>query len=261
MRATLTHIGASITLAAALVGAAPSAHAQMGTIRFDNWLFYQQNLDSSDSSRWQYRPRIFVPFALADGWTFTQRADLPLYYTNTGGPENPTAEWKFGVSDALVEEIFDSPDLTSNFRARTSLRIVFPTGGDAPFGADQWQAALGFGGTWRYPDLWGGTSFSPYARYFYGFHAASDKVTTKLSWNLFPTATFTLVPNWSLVLWPEQGITYNIRTQRWFVPLEAMVTNRVDKHVEWSAGGSWAANDNDKSYKWLFQSRLTYYFE
>jgi hypothetical protein len=259
MRAMSTKLGATVALAAALTGMAAPASAELGTIRLDNWLFYQDNF--GDTSRWQYRPRVFVPYSLAGGWTFTQRADLPLYYTDASGPENPSGGWKFGVSDALVEEIFDTPDVARNVRLRASLRIVFPTGGEAPFGSDQWQVAPGFGGTWRYPDLWGGTTFAPYARYFYGFSEGSSSVTTKRSWNLFPTATFTLVPNWSLVFWPEQGITYNIRSHLWFVPIEAMVTNRVDKQWEWSAGGAWSTNDNEKSYKWLFQSRLTYYFD
>ena len=246
-------------VAAALGGLAAPATAQLGTIRFDNWFFYQQNY--GDTARFQYRPRIFIPYSFGDGWTFTQRLDLPLYYTDATGPENPGGDWKFGVSDVFVEEIFDTPEIAKNARLRGSLRLVFPTGGEAPFGSDQWQVAPGFGGTWRYPEVWRGVTVAPYARYFYGFDEGSPSVTTKRSWNIFPTVTFGMSEKWSLVIWPEQGITYNLRSSKWYVPVEAMVTNRLSKEWEYSVGGAYALVDDDRSYRWLLQGRLTYFFQ
>ena len=61
-------------LALLLTAAAPAQ--QLGTIRFDNWLYFQSNTDGSE--RWQYRPRFYIPFSLSGGWTFTQRIDLPV---------------------------------------------------------------------------------------------------------------------------------------------------------------------------------------
>ncbi len=88
---------ATLTLALAAAAFAvgdPASAQQLGTIRFDNWLYFQENTDNSE--RWQYRPRFFIPFSLPRGWTFTQRADLPVYYTNKVGPENPGGDWKSG---------------------------------------------------------------------------------------------------------------------------------------------------------------------
>jgi hypothetical protein len=249
----------SLAGAAAIAGAAAPVQAQLGTVRLDNWFFYQQNY--GDTGRWQWRPRVFVPFNFGDGWTFTQRADLPLYYTDATGPDNPGGGWKFGVSDFLVEEIIDTPELAKDFRLRGSVRLVFPTG-EAPFGADQWQVAPGFGFTWRFPEAGRGVTVAPYARYFYGFDAGSASVTTKRQWNIFPTVTFGMSEKWSLVFYPEQGITYNDRTDQWFVPIEFMVTNRVNKQWEYSVGGAYNLDvDDDRSYRWLVQGRLTYYFD
>ncbi len=126
------------TLAAlALLPAAAGVLAQeRPPIRFDNWLYFQEN--TNDTERWQYRPRLFIPFNLPHGWTFTQRIDLPVYYTDKVGPDNPAGGWKAGIADWFVEESFVSPEVATNLKLSTSVRFVFPTGGSAPFGSDQY---------------------------------------------------------------------------------------------------------------------------
>ena len=69
---------------------AGTAQAQVGTIRFDNWLYYQSNIGGSE--RWQYRPRVFVPYSLSGGWTTTSRVDLPVLYTDRVGRGEPQRE-------------------------------------------------------------------------------------------------------------------------------------------------------------------------
>ena len=251
-------LGYALALGAALAGLSASASAQMGTVRFDNWVYYQENY--GDSARWQYRPRVFIPFAFGDGWTFTQRIDVPFYYTNATGPANTDGDWKFRISDILFEEILDTPDVAKNLRLRTSVRLVAPTGGQSPFGSDQWQVAPGFGANWRLPELWKGVSVIPYVRYFYGFDAGSPGVTTLRKWNFFPEVVVNLSEKWAIDFYPEQGISYNDRNNKWFVPIEAMFLNRVSKSFNYSVGGAYALVDDDKSYRWLIQARFTFFF-
>ena len=232
--------------------------AQMGTIRFDNWLYYQQNYD--DSIRYQYRARVFVPFALGDGWTFTQRVDVPFYYTDKQGPANTSGGYEFRLSDAFIEEIFDTPDVAKNFRLRGSVRLVFPTGGESPFGSDQWQVAPGAGFNWRLPDVGRGMTVAPYFRYFYGFDPGSSTVTTNRRLDIFPSVDFKLDDKWTLALYPEQGMSYNFRSNKWFVPIEAMLVNRPSKKFAYGFGGAYALAQGDGSYRWLLQTRLTFYF-
>jgi hypothetical protein len=63
-----------------------------------------------------------------------------------------------------------------------------------------------------------------------------------------------------MVLWPEQGISYNLRSHKWFVPVEAMFTHRLNKQWEYSVGGAVPVDEGDKSYRWLLQGRLSYFF-
>jgi len=252
VRARASRSVAAVALAAALAAMTVPSAAQT---RLDNWLFYQDNY--GDTARWQYRAKLWFPFDLGGGWSFTQRVDLPFYYTNATGPDN-SGGWKFGASDFFIEEIIDGPDVARNFRWRGSLRLVFPTGGQSPFGSDQWQIAPMFGVNWRLPEH--KMTIAPYVRYSHGFDARHDGVTTKRSWNLFPEVTFALNDSWSLVLYPEQGITYNERSHKWFVPAEANLSKRLGKQWEFSFGGAVPIVDDDKSYRWLVQTRLRYFF-
>jgi hypothetical protein len=250
--------GTLILLGALLYGLAGTTRAQMGAPTLDNWFYYQDNY--GNSARWQYQPRLLVPFALGDGWAFTQRVDVPFYYTNATGPKNPSGAWSFGISDMFIEEIFDTPETGKDFRFSTSLRLVFPTGGQAPFGADQWQVAPGVGFNWRLPDVWRSVTIAPYARYFFGFDPQSSGVTTVRTFNLFPTVIFGLAENWTVSLYPEHAIQYNDRTGKWFVPIEAMLTRRQSRAFEFAFGGAYAVVDDDPSYRWLAQVRLTLHF-
>jgi hypothetical protein len=255
----MKRLGYALVLAATVAGFAGAAQAQMGTIRFDNWLYYQDNFD--DSARWQYRARFFIPFAFGNGWTFTQRIDVPFYYTDKVGPANTSGDWKGPrISDVFIEEIFDTPDVAKNFRWRGSVRLVFPTGGESPFGSDQWQVAPGAGFNWRFPDVWRGVTVAPYLRYFYGFDAQSPGVTTVRRLDIFPSVDFKLDDRWTLAFYPEQGMSYNYRSHKWFVPIEAMLVNQPSKTWAWAFGGAYAIVDDDQSYRWLLQGRITFFF-
>jgi hypothetical protein len=249
---------AAFCTAVTLLGAGGAASAQLGTIRLDNWFYY---VDSYfDSATVQYRPRVFVPFDFARGWTFVQRADLPFYYTDALGPANPDGDWKFRVGDFMIEEILNTPEVAPNMRLFGSVRLVFPTGGEFPFGADQWQVAPAVGLIYSRPDLWRGTTFFPLARYFFGFDAQSPGVTEIRRLDLFPTVIFGLAPGWALHLYPENPISYNDQTHKWFVPIDVLVTHRVSKSFEFGVGGAVPIVDDDRAYRWLVQARLTFYF-
>jgi hypothetical protein len=249
---------AALFTAVPLLTGTGTVSAQLGTIRLDNWFYY---VDSYfDSATVQYRPRIFVPFDFAHGWTFVQRADLPFLYTDALGPANPDGDWKFRAGDFMIEEILNTPEVAPNMRLFGSVRLVFPTGGEFPFGADQWQVAPAVGLIYSRPDLWRGTTFFPLARYFFGFDTQSPGVTEIRRLDLFPTVTLGLAPAWALHLYSENPISYNEQTNKWFVPIDALVTHRVSKSFEYGVGGAVAIVDDDRAYRWLVQARLTFYF-
>ena len=240
----------------ACVAGGTAAAQQLGTIRFDSWLSYQRNTDNS--GRWQYDPRVFIPFNLSNGWTFTQRFDLPVFYTDRVGPDNLSGGWKAGITDWYVEEIFTTPELAENFKMWGSVRLVFPTGGASPFGAGQYQWAPAVNATYAMPEH--RVTFSPTARYFMSFHATEPGAAKIRQLSLFPTVTFALPENWSFAIYPENGINYNAVTHQWFVPIDLMLLKRLANGMDLGIGSAFPLDKENRLYKYNIYGRMTFYF-
>jgi hypothetical protein len=249
-----------LLLAAVLAATMPArAQSGWGTVRLDNWGFFQRNTNGTD--QWQYRPRIFVPYRTESGWSLIQRADVPLLYTNNSGPGNPDGGYTGGVGAIMFESIVDTPEVAKNLTLRGSVRFVLQAPKGQPFGATQYQIAPGLGLTYQMPDALNGVTLSPYVRYFFGFDADPPGSTLTHSLNLFPTVTFGLSGPWSLAFWPENPITYNHNDGSWFVPLDFMFVNRLAKNMEFGIGGAVKlGNPSKPSYDYIVDGRLTLFF-
>ncbi len=247
---------AAIVCWLALATGGSATAQQLGTVRFDNWLSYQRNTDQS--GQWQYQPRFYIPFELSRGWTFTQRIDLPLSYTDEVGTDNPAGQWKAGIGDWFAEEILSSPELAPNLRMWASVRLVFPTGGASPFGSEQYQWAPALSMDYAMPEH--GITLSPVARYFMSYHATAPGAGKIRKLDLYPIVTVALPDSWSLVTYPENGISYNEVTHKWFVPIDLMLIKRLTKATELGLGAAYALVKDDPLYQYILYGRLTFYF-
>lgn len=221
--------------------------------RIDNWLTSQG--ESGGSDQWTYKLKIFAPLRFRRGWTFTQRFEVQYVITDKAGPADPAGLWQGHIGDSHIEEIFDTPKLGSNLRAWGSVRLVFPTGGEAPFGSDQWQGAAALGISRKSTQVLAGMALSPYARYSWGFSPQDSGVTLVRKLNIVPTLGYDLVDQVSISLYPEQGILYNANTGRWFVPVEAMVMYRGKNKGQIGIGGAYGLVTDYKVYQWLIEMR------
>lgn len=247
-----------IALAAASIAFPCRAENEKGDSRFENWGIFQKDVNGTD--QWTYQARLYVPFDLGDGWTFTQRVQLPMTYTNESGPGNPTGTYSGGVGNLFVEEIFETGEVAPKFRLRGSVRVVFPTGKQSPYGDGQYQVAPGAGFGYALPDLWHGVTIDPFVRYFYGFAPSPDSVQTVRKWTIYPAATVKLDPDWSLALYPDNPITYNDRKRSWFVPVDLMFMRSFGA-LRAGIGGAWRLGDSaDPSFRWLIDARLVLAF-
>jgi hypothetical protein len=234
----------------------PSVAQDKPPVRFDNWLYFQRNTD--DSERWQYRPRVFIPFALDGGGRFTQRIDLPMYYLNRTGADNPNGEWKAGIGDWFMEEIYLSPEIAKNVKWSTSLRLIFPTGGASPFGSNQYQWAPSLGLVYAMPEQ--KITFNPLLRYFMSYHAAEDGAGRVRRLDIYPTVTLGFAEGWSLAFWQENPIGYNRVSEKWFVPLDLLLVKRLSKDLEFGFGGAYGIEKDDPQFKYIVNGRVTLYF-
>lgn len=246
---------AALVVAGIAIVAALESPAQEAW-RVENWVNLQRN--ENGSAQWKYEPRLYVPFALGSGWTFTQRLDVPLIYTDARGSANPGAEWSYGLGNVLIEEIFDSPEVAPGLRLRGSVRLVFPTGKASPFGSSQYQWAPGFGAIYARPNDLGGVTLEPYVRYFSGFAPTEPDVKEVRQWDIYPAATFTLSGPWALQFYPDNPIRYDRQNNTWFVPLDVMLSYRIDRRWQLGLGGAYAlGNPRDPPYRYIVDAKLS----
>lgn len=241
----------------ALLASSVASAQELGTIRFDNWLYFQEN--PNNTGQWQYRPRFYIPVNLPMGWTFTQRIDLPILDTDRVGPDNPTGKWKAGIGDWFIEEGFTTPQVAKNLKLYGSVRFVFPTGGQAPFSASQYQWAPAVSAIYTIPE--DHLTVSPLVRYYRGYSATETNVSLVRRLDVFPTVNFGLADNWSLAFYNgEFPMSYNYVNNKWFVPIDAMLIKRLSKTVELGIGGAYGIVTDNPTYKYQVYGRLSYYF-
>jgi hypothetical protein len=234
-----------------------TATAQLpGPISLQNWLTFQRNTNGSE--QWEYEPRLFIPFSLSGGWTFTQRIDLPASYTNQVGTDNPGGGWKAGIGDWFIEEIFATPELAKNFWMWASVRFVFPTAGSSPFGSSQYQWVPAVSAIYAIPEH--GVTLNPLARYFMSYHTTEPGAAKVRLLFLFPNVKFALPDSWSLAIYPENPISYNAVTKKWFVPIDLMLTKRLTKTVELGFGGAYGLVKDYPQFDYTIYGQMTFYF-
>jgi hypothetical protein len=229
---------------------------ELGTVRFENWFIFKRNTDDSESG--QYWPRFYIPFNLPQGWTFTQRVDLPVAYTDGVGPDNPTGAWKAGIQDGFIEEYLTTPEVARNTTVHASVRFAFPTGGNAPFGSSQYQWAPAIGINYEIPEH--RVTIALFARYLVSYHATTEGAPKVRELDLFPTVTFGLGNDWALSFYSENPIAYNDVVNKWSVPIDVMVTKRVNKSFGFAFGGTYGLVKDDPQYQYIINSRVTFYF-
>jgi hypothetical protein len=250
---------AALVIMACATGAASAQvpkTEELGTVLFENWLVFTRY--TNDSGQWQYWPRFYIPFNLPRGWTFTQRIDLPVAYTDVVGPANPGGAWKSGIGDWFIEEYFTTPEVAKNTTVTASVRFVFPTGGSAPFGSSQYQWAPGIGMNYAIPEH--GVTIGPYARYFISYHATREGAARVRTLDLFPTVTFGFKDAWALSFYSENPVVYNDAINKWFVPIDVLLTKRVNKSFGFGVGGAYGLVKDDPRYQYVINGRVTFYF-
>lgn len=239
---------------------ASASQGNLGTIRLDNWGYLQENLNGSN--QWQYRPRLFVPWVFGNGWIATLRTDVPMLYTNNTGPAKTEGGYSGGIGNIFFESILDTAQLQPNLTFRTSLRLVLKSPKGAPFGiGNQYQIAPGAGFTYRMPDALSGVTFSPYLRWLRGFNADAPGIQLVSTLQVIPAITFRLDERWSLALYPENPITYNFNTEKWFAPLDLLVLYRWRQNLEFAFGGATKiGNPSGATYDYIINGRVTFFF-
>ena len=156
------------------------------------------------------------------------------------------------------------PNLFPSWGANLGARVIFPFGNNGQWAAGP-QIGASFKPTGNNPlDV---TDFSPLARYMYGFDTKSNSFqvnpnqpTLIRNLQLYPTIGFRLGGNTQLRLWDENGAVYNSAGGGWFVPIDAMVTHRINKRLLFAVGASKQVIQSYYQYDWSLYSKVSFNF-
>jgi hypothetical protein len=198
-----------------------------------------------------------------DRWRGTMRLDTS--YVSTYGPELPQHQTgTYSAGNTMLTVWGNHPNVLKNWEGTLGGRIVFPFGN---YG--QWAAGPQIGTVYvpRQGSKSALSDFSPLLRYMYGFDTKSNSFANNpnqpplvRNLNIFPTLGFNLTPNTQLRLWDENGIAWNTGGGGWFVPLDAMVTHRLNKSFLFAVGASKQVVQSYPVYDWSFYGKLSFNF-
>ena len=105
---------------------------------------------------------------------------------------------------------------------------------------------------------------SPLARYMIGFNAKAPSgfspppLASRLE--LYPTVGVNLGPSTQIRFWDENGAVYNAAGGGWFVPIDAMVTQRINKNLLFAIGGAKQVVQTYQLYNWTVYGKVSFTF-
>jgi hypothetical protein len=199
-----------------------------------------------------------------DQWRGTMRLDTS--YVSTYGPMLPQqSSGTYSAGNTLLTIWGNHPNILKNWEGTLGGRIVFPFGNNG-----QWAAGPQIGTIFvpaeesksRLSD------FSPLVRYMYGFDTKGNSWAKNpnqpplvRNLNLYPTLGFDIVPGTQIRFWDENGVIWNTGGGGgWFVPIDAMVTHRLNKNFLFAVGASKQVVQSYQIYDWSFYGKLSFNF-
>ena len=258
---TLTFLLLCISTALACAAEQPSApilglvnasqnRSQDRTLEFWGYHEYNGSQNYNDTLKLRY----YNPLNVGD-WHGTLRLDTA--YTAAYGPLLPAqSSGTYSANNAMVTIWGGKAGWLGNVGAR----VVAPLSD-----VGQWLAG---------PQV--STSFtpasskslladiSPLARYMIGFNAKAPSgfspppLASRLE--LYPTVGVNLGPSTQIRFWDENGVLYNAAGGGWFVPIDAMVTQRINKNLLFAIGGAKQVVQTYQFYNWTVYGKVSLTF-
>ncbi len=108
------------------------------------------------------------------------------------------------------------------------------------------------------------SDISPLARYMIGFNARAPSgmnpppLASRLE--LYPTVGLNLGPSTQIRFWDENGAIYNAAGGGWFIPIDAMVTQRINKNLLFAIGGAKQVVQTYQLYNWTVYGKVALTF-
>ena len=224
------------------------------------WAYH--NYNGSDNYENTLRLRYYNPLAIGD-WRGRIRLDT-AYVANYNSITSSSNSGQYSSGNTMLTIWGQDNGFLKSLGALVGGRVTFPFGNNG-----QWAVGPQLGWFFQ-PDIdtiLHVTDISPLLRYMYGFDSKNNSLSVNpgqpaLARNLqiFPTVGFQLSPNTMLRFWDENGMVYNSAGGGWFVPVDAMVTHRLDKNWVFAIGGSKQLVQTYRQYDWSSYAKISFNF-
>ena len=199
--------------------------------------------------------RYYNPLNLGS-WHGTMRLDTA--YTATYGPTLPAqSTGTYSPNNAMLTIWGGQADWFANVGAR----ILAPLGSTG-----QWLAGPQVSSSFKPASSSQNilSDISPLARYMMGFNrkapTASGLPPVDNHLELYPTVGLNLTSSTQLRFWDENGAVYNSAGGGWFVPIDAMVTQRINKNLLIAIGGAKQVVQTYQLYNWTVYGKISLSF-
>ena len=216
---------------------------------------YGPNNNYSDALRLRY----YEPVHYGD-WKGMLRFDTSTVIVPSNSSQYSGKSFQPG--DTFITAWGNHPNIFANWGGNIGGRIILPIGNGS-------QLAIGpqVGMSFR-PEKGTQTilaDFSPLVRYMYGFYQPSKStsnsgMTPTRDLQLYPTIGIKLGTNTQIRFWDENGIHYNTAQGTWFVPIDAMVTHRLNKNLLVAIGASKQLVQTYSQYDWVAYGKVSVSF-
>lgn len=166
----------------------------------------------------------------------------------------------FQPGNTFITAWGNHPNFLADWGGNIGGRVILPLGN-----GNQWAIGPQFGMSFR-PEKGSETilaDFSPLVRYLYGFpssNALNNGVTPMRDLQLYPTIGIKLGAQTQIRFWDENGIHYNTANGTWFVPIDAMVTHRINKNLLLAIGASKQLVQTYAQYDWIAYGKVSVSF-
>ena len=199
--------------------------------------------------------RYYNPLNIGD-WHGTVRLDTA--YTATYGPQLPAqSTGSFSANNTMVTVWGGKADWFANVGAR----LFAPLGNTGQWLAGP-QISTSFAPAGSGQKVL--SDISPLARYMIGFSpkapTGSNLPPLASRLELYPTIGLNLGPSTQIRFWDENGAVYNAAGGGWFIPIDAMVTQRVNKNLLFAIGGAKQVVQTYQLYNWTVYGKIALNF-
>jgi hypothetical protein len=184
------------------------------------------------------------------------RVDLPLMWSNKPSSDNPRGQTEFGLSDLLLQAAY-LRTIDARWAGAIGLRMIFPTATGEAFGTGKWQLVPTIAVRAELPEVSRGSNVGLIVRQFVS--AAGDSSRSNINkLGLEPFLNIGLPKQWFLNSSPK--MTYDLYTEKWFVPLDLMVGKKFGTRWVTSLEYQYGLVGSSDNYKYWLEARVGHFF-